>query len=78
MRPWRRCPGPGSSLAAATSPSAGRELVADVAAKAAFVLGDDGPGWLAERSLPGRFVAAGGVVVNEAWQNGLGREPACT
>jgi len=52
--------------------------VADVAAKAAFVLGDDGPGWLAERSLPGRFVAAGGVVVNEAWQNGLGREPACT
>ena len=34
-------------------------LVADVAAKAAFLLGEDGPSWLDERGLPGRFLAAG-------------------
>ena len=32
-------------------------LAADVAAKAAFLLGDDGPDWLDERGLPGRFLA---------------------
>ena len=41
---------------------------ADVAAKAAFLLGDDGPGWLDERGLPARFVRASGeVVVNAGW-----------
>ena len=38
-------------------------LSADLAAKAAFVLGDDGPGWLQERGLPGRFLTADGVIV---------------
>ena len=33
-----------------------RCLAADVAAKAAFLLGDDGPAWLDERGMPGRFV----------------------
>jgi thiamine biosynthesis lipoprotein len=43
-------------------------LAADVAAKAAFLLGGDGPDWLAERGLPGRFVAHdGNVVTNPAW-----------
>jgi thiamine biosynthesis lipoprotein len=41
---------------------------ADVAAKAAFLLGADGPGWLEERQLPGRFVSRRGEVVEtRAW-----------
>ncbi len=51
---------------------------ADVAAKAAFLLGADGPAWLDVRGIPGRFVdAAGGIVVNGAWQRSLERAPAC-
>jgi len=47
-------------------------LAADVAAKAAFLLGDDGPAWLDEHGMPGRFVAhAGDVVLNGAWHQGL-------
>ena len=42
-------------------------LAADVAAKAAFLLSDDGPGWLDDRRLPGRFRAGDEVVVNDAW-----------
>jgi FAD:protein FMN transferase len=50
-------------------------LAADVAAKAAFLLGDDGPGWLDARGLPGRFVTDDGrVVCNAHWQGSL----ACT
>lgn len=50
-------------------------LAADAAAKAAFLLGDDGPGWLEEHGMPGRFVAAGGrVELTRAWQ----REAVCT
>jgi thiamine biosynthesis lipoprotein len=50
---------------------------ADVAAKAAFLLGTDGPDWLDERGMAGRFVAAVGavVVLNRSWQ---GAVPACT
>jgi thiamine biosynthesis lipoprotein len=43
-------------------------LVADVAAKAAFLLGDDGPAWLDERRLPGRFVTGARVHENERWR----------
>jgi FAD:protein FMN transferase len=47
-------------------------LAADVAAKAAFLLGDGGPGWLDERGMAGRFLAAdGGVVCNDAWAGSL-------
>jgi thiamine biosynthesis lipoprotein len=42
-------------------------LAADVAAKAAFLLSHDGPGWLDDRGLPGRFVASDEVVENRAW-----------
>ena len=42
-------------------------LAADVAAKAAFLLSEDGPGWLDDRRLPGRFRAGDEVVVNDAW-----------
>jgi thiamine biosynthesis lipoprotein len=42
-------------------------LAADVAAKAAFLLGDDGPDWLDERGLPGRFLAEGRLLENASW-----------
>jgi thiamine biosynthesis lipoprotein len=46
-------------------------LAADVAAKAAFLHGDHGPGWLDERGLPGRFVAPNEVVVNAVWSESI-------
>jgi len=47
-------------------------LAADIAAKAAFLLGDDGPDWLDDRGLPGRFLDAGGhVVCNAHWERSL-------
>lgn len=43
--------------------------LADVAAKAALLLGDAGPAWLDERSLAGRFVGHDGqVVLSAAWR----------
>lgn len=55
-------------------------LAADVAAKAAYLRGDDGPRWLDERGLPGRFVGAGGAVhENLRWRASLEpRVVACT
>ena len=54
-------------------------LAADVAAKAAFLLGDDGPDWLDARGLPGRFVARdGSVEPNSSWRRGTVAEAACT
>ena len=50
-------------------------LEADVAAKAAFLLSDDGPSWLDERGLAGRFLAADAVVTNCAWRESV-REAA--
>lgn len=47
---------------------AGTCLAADAAAKAAFLLSEDGPSWLDEHGLAGRFVAGGEVAVNEAWR----------
>jgi FAD:protein FMN transferase len=53
-------------------------LVADVAAKAAFLLGEDGPAWLEERRLPGRFVGAT-TVTGTRWSRAVDPEPAaCT
>jgi len=49
---------------------------ADVAAKAAFLLGADGPGWLDERNLPGRFSSPAGVVTNRTWQTVIGAPQA--
>ena len=51
--------------------AAGSCVGADVAAKAAFILSDDGPGWLDERRLPGRFRTGDGVVLNGAWEDSL-------
>ncbi|HEV8452663.1 MAG TPA: FAD:protein FMN transferase [Gaiellales bacterium] len=54
-------------------------LDADVAAKAAFLLGDEGPDWLDERGLPGRFLCAGDQVVpNNSWRRSLEGAPVCT
>ncbi len=51
-------------------------VVADVAAKAALLLGQAGPSWLDRRGLPGRFVARNGSVgVNETWRQ-LAPQPA--
>jgi thiamine biosynthesis lipoprotein ApbE len=52
-------------------------LAADVCAKAAFLLGDDGPAWLDARGLPGRFLAGDVVVTNKPWRAALDRELAC-
>jgi thiamine biosynthesis lipoprotein len=41
---------------------------ADVAAKAAFLLGDAGPAWLEERGMPGRFVGRSRVVETVDWR----------
>ena len=58
--PWEQVTVSGSSC-----------LAADVAAKAAFLLGHDGPAWLDEHGMPGRFVAHEGEVVhNGAWHRG--------
>jgi thiamine biosynthesis lipoprotein len=54
-------------------------LAADVAAKAAFLLDGDGPAWLDERALPGRFVAESGeVACNASWERAAGALVACT
>jgi FAD:protein FMN transferase len=52
-------------------------LDADAAAKAAFLLGEDGPAWLDERGLPGRFLTAAGTAVeNRGWARSTrGLEP---
>jgi thiamine biosynthesis lipoprotein len=43
-------------------------FVADVAAKAALLLGLDGPAWLEARGLPGRFVRHDGrIELNRIW-----------
>jgi FAD:protein FMN transferase len=54
-------------------------LAADVAAKAGFLLGEDGPGWLDQRGVPGRFVGRDGEIVeNESWAVAARAVPACT
>ncbi len=48
--------------------AAGTCYAADVAAKAALLLGEDGPAWLEKRSLAGRFVGHDDqIVVTSAW-----------
>jgi len=52
-------------------------LAADICAKAAFLLGVDGPPWLDSHALPGRFVSHDRVVCNRTWSAALSRETAC-
>ena len=52
---------------------------ADVAAKAAFLLDGEGPAWLDERGLPGRFLRADGQVVeNDSWRRAMNGSAMCT
>jgi thiamine biosynthesis lipoprotein len=51
--------------------AAGSCVAADVAAKAAFLLSEDGPDWLDERGLPGRFLSEDEIVPNRAWSKAL-------
>ncbi len=53
-------------------------LAADIAAKAAFLLGERGPEWLDAQGLPGRFLAGEEEVLNEGWRRSLELEVACT
>ena len=62
---------PSSSPWTEVTVAAGSCLEADVAAKAAFLLGDAGPGWLEERGLPGCFRTAGVEIPNGAWRRAL-------
>jgi FAD:protein FMN transferase len=52
---------------------------ADIAAKAAYLLGDGALEWLDGRDLPGRLVEAdGSVTVSAAWRAMAGAAAACT
>jgi FAD:protein FMN transferase len=52
--------------------NAGTCLQADVVAKAAFLLGPDGPAWLDRRGLAGRFLSEDGrVVLNHVWREAV-------
>ena len=63
-RTGRPVEGPWSDV----SVSARTCLIADVAAKAAPILGAKGPAWLDERGLAGRFVSHDGhVMLNRSW-----------
>ena len=65
--PWRQVTVSGASC-----------LAADVAAKAAFLLGERGPGWLDERGMAGRFLDADGdVLENDTWSR-MAEAVACT
>jgi len=88
-RRWRRGGGPQHHLidprTGRPSTSAWEQVTAcgatcvgaDVAAKAAFLLGEDGPSWLDERRIPGRFLAPdGSAVSNASWA--AAAEPVCT
>lgn len=52
-------------------------LMADTAAKAAFLMGEAGPDWLDARGMPGRFLRAdGSTFVNRCWKSRVA-EAAC-
>jgi FAD:protein FMN transferase len=63
---------PAESPWAEVTVSAGTCLEADVAAKAAFLLGHDGPAWLDARRLAGRFLPDDGpALLNDVWQHSV-------
>lgn len=63
---------PAASPWTAVTVSGASCLAADAAAKAAYLLGDDGPDWLDARGMAGRFLdAAGHVTCNAVWAGSL-------
>jgi ABC-2 type transport system ATP-binding protein len=68
---------PASSPWAAVTVAGATCVVADVAAKAAFLAAEDGPDWLDERGLPGRFLTeAGDVFLNRHWLDSMSHREA--
>jgi FAD:protein FMN transferase len=65
---------PSTSCWTEVTVAAGSCVGADIAAKAAFLLGEEGPDWLDRRELPGRFVAADGIRCNDSWRRALAGE----
>jgi thiamine biosynthesis lipoprotein len=54
-------------------------LAADIAAKAGFLLGEQGPQWLDERGIPARFLSADtDLTANSTWRCSMREELACT
>jgi thiamine biosynthesis lipoprotein len=51
-------------------------LHADIAAKAGYLLGENGPGWLDRRAVAARFVSDEGITENHCWAHSLERERA--
>jgi len=58
---------PAASRWTSVTVAAGSCLAADVAAKAAFLLSEEGPAWLDERGLAGRFAGELETVENASW-----------
>ena len=56
--------------------AAGSCLAADVAAKAAVLISDDGPVWLDQRGLAGRFREGEVFLENRSWNESLARAAA--
>jgi thiamine biosynthesis lipoprotein ApbE len=53
-------------------------LAADIAAKAGFLMGERGPGWLDRKGIPARFLTAvGEVTVNDAWRSSMREAVPC-
>jgi FAD:protein FMN transferase len=66
--PWEQVTASGASC-----------LAADVAAKTGFLLGKDGPEWLDDRGIPGRFLGAEGEIVeNATWDSATSEVQLCT
>jgi thiamine biosynthesis lipoprotein len=65
---------PSTSCWTEVTVAAGSCVGADIAAKAAFLLGKEGPDWLDRRELPGRLVAVGEIRCNDSWRRALAGE----
>jgi FAD:protein FMN transferase len=52
-------------------------LAADIAAKAGFLLGERGPGWLDRKGIPARFLTDDDVTVNETWRASVREAAPC-
>jgi thiamine biosynthesis lipoprotein len=53
-------------------------LAADIAAKAGFLMGERGPGWLDRKRIPARFLTADGeVTLNDAWRSSMREAVPC-
>jgi thiamine biosynthesis lipoprotein len=71
--------GPSASCWEQVTASGASCLAADVAAKAGFLLGEEGPEWLDARGVPGRFIGVDGQIVeNDAWARTTGEVTVCT